>query len=1209
MAKNTVTRRVNLYINGKEAGASIKEVKSEMQKLVNQQARMEIGSKEYIAGAKRIRELKAVISEHNQQLQVTERRWFSLSKMTDGFNKYFGMIGSFLAGLTGVVLGFRKCSDEAGKFEENLDNLSALTGLEGKNLSWLGDQAKAMSVKTTEAGIKIKQSATDILDAFTKMGSQRPELLKNKEALAAVTEDAIILSEAAKMKLEPAAASLANVMNQFNTRSSESRRIINELAAGSQAGSGDIQYLSDAIEKCGTTAYLLGMKTNQAIGVIEAIAPKFKEASQAGNSLDKVLLKLKEKQIGYKTGTFDLNDALDELQTRFAKGERAADLFGVEHSKMAEVLVLAKNDVVRYTEAVTGTDKAFEQAAKNTNNRVTERAQAMNKLKLKMIEVGENIAPAITVSTNAFTYFLNVLVKAPKFYKENKDLIFALVAALIALQGKTILATAAILKGQAVDLLSAIAKKKHAVATIYLDTCTQQYNATQGRLHPALLKTRAAFSLLWKAIVANPLGAIVLGVTALVSAINFLEKNTDSAIKVEKLKNSILTTSQTATKLATDANNDFAKSIQNLNRLSSEERLHLREQISDRIKLTEATLNQLEAEQAELKQAASKATFWQSVKNALRTTNVGGSVYTPTNNSLSAFNDLQQTDALTNGEKAASEMNESIQKVRDSVAGLKDQLSGLNEIFNAEGNADKIGTKTITELQEKVNLYRTALENATIQSEEYNRIQKKIIDTENLLNRAIKEREIPTNVDSKEDKKQAEKENKQAEASKVEKIKVEEDLFKKISEIRNQLNQAGMIDSVKGIIQVQQKYDTLLDICQQYGLDETEVIRLREEEIAAIEEKQQQQNLAAFLAAKNQIEQALKSSSEKEKDDVRQKYQALIDLAEQYGIDTAALKQKMVEELSAIEDDEESRDIFGMSPEDWENLEGNIGMAIELAGQLSDIWGQFNQIKANQEKKELQDYEKDCNRKKELLNKQLNAGKISQEQYNARVSQLDADMDKKKTEIAKRQAKRDKALAITNAMINTASAIMRIWADVPKVDFGVSTAILTALAAATGAAQIAVIASQPLPEYATGGLTDGAKMYIAGEAGQEWISPNWMLKDKTTGPIIRQLEMVRSGILTPEQLVPLAPDFQTMTQIPMFATGGYTYESGTQNNYYTSETQSILPGQEYLERIDQNIHLLCEYLSDPRNRQAVISNDLLERNNEEMNTINRLKRL
>lgn len=87
-------------------------------------------------------------------------------------------------------------------------------------------------------------------------------------------------------------------------------------------------------------------------------------------------------------------------------------------------------------------------------------------------------------------------------------------------------------------------------------------------------------------------------------------------------------------------------------------------------------------------------------------------------------------------------MNESIQKLEESNASLKSQLDDFNETFNAEINADKIGTKTITELQEKVNLYRTALENATLQSEEYERIQNKLIATEKQLNQAIKSRDI-----------------------------------------------------------------------------------------------------------------------------------------------------------------------------------------------------------------------------------------------------------------------------------------------------------------------------------------------------------------------------------------------------------------------------------------------------------------------------------
>lgn len=1184
-SKSTINKRVNIYINGREVSNDIKSIRTEMQKAVNDIARMKRGSDEYNAKAKEIRTLKAIIQEHNQQLRTTEQRWSSLNNVANGLKKYSGIILSFVGSLTGATLGFQKCAEEAEKFEENLDNLSALTGLGGKNLSWLGDQAKEMSVKTTESGIKIKQSATDILDAFTKIGSQRPELLKNKEALAAVTEDAIILSEAAKIELEPATASLANVMNQFNEKSSSSRRIINELAAGSQAGSGDIQYLSNAIEKCGTSAYLMGMKTNQTIGVVEAIAPKFKDASQAGNSFDKVLLTMKDKQIGYQSGLFNMNDALDELQTRFAKGEKASDLFGKEHAKMAEVLVMAKDDVIRYTEAVTGTDKALEQAAKNTNNRAAKRAQAMNRLKLVMIDLGEKVAPAITMGTNAFTSFLTYLSKAPTLFRENKQLILALATAFVVLQGKTILATLASMKNRAAHLLEAAAKMKNATATAYLNTYAEQYRMTQGNVSRGVLKLRTSFSLLWKTIVANPVGAIVTGIYALITAVNFMEKHTDSAMRAEKLKNSILSKSETATKLATDANREFAKSISNVNRLSTEERQRLREQISDRIKLTEATLNQLKAEQAELKQTATKVGFWQTLKNSF----LSGGFGEPSVNNYENFQKLQQNDALKNGQEAADEMNESIQKLEESNASLKSQLDDFNETFNAEINADKIGTKTITELQEKVNLYRTALENATLQSEEYERIQNKLIATEKQLNQAIKSRDInDTPLPSKDNKNPLQ--NKKLEA--------EQKLATAISQIRKKLYLENLTESEKEILQTQQQYNELIALCQQFGIDTIEVYNAYSEKIEAIIDRELENEVSASIAAQDRINQALMSSSEREKASVRQKYAELIALAEQYGIDTLALKEKMDEELASIKEDEEPQDIFGMSPEDWEDLEGKIGKAIQLAGQLADIWGQFNQIQADKEKKELQEYERSCNRKKELLNKQLNAGKISQEQYNARTSQLDADLEKKKTEIAKKQAKRDKAQSIFSAIISTAAAIAQALPNIP----------LSIIAGIMGAAQIAVIASQPLPEYAKGGLTDGAKMYIAGEAGQEWISPNWMLKDKTTGPIIQQLEMVRSGILSPEQLAPIRPDFQTMSAIPMYASGGFTSTGSMETNYYTTTTTTN-QDNDTLMNINENIKILIEYLSDPRNRQAVISNDLLQKHNEEINMINRLKRL
>ena len=398
--------------------------------------------------------------------------------------------------------------------------------------------------------------------------------------------------------------------------------------------------------------------------------------------------------------------------------------------------------------------------------------------------------------------------------------------------------------------------------------------------------------------------------------------------------------------------------------------------------MTEATLNQLKAEQAELKQTATKVGFWQTLKNSF----LSGGFGEPSVNNYENFQKLQQNDALKNGQEAADEMNESIQKLEESNASLKSQLDDFNETFNAEINADKIGTKTITELQEKVNLYRTALENATLQSEEYERIQNKLIATEKQLNQAIKSRDInDTPLPSKDNKNPLQ--NKKLEA--------EQKLATAISQIRKKLYLENLTESEKEILQTQQQYNELIALCQQFGIDTIEVYNAYSEKIEAIIDRELENEVSASIAAQDRINQALMSSSEREKASVRQKYAELIALAEQYGIDTLALKEKMDEELASIKEDEEPQDIFGMSPEDWEDLEGKIGKAIQLAGQLADIWGQFNQIQANKEKKELQEYERSCNRKKELLNKQLNAGKISQEQYNARTSQLDADLEKK----------------------------------------------------------------------------------------------------------------------------------------------------------------------------------------------------------------------
>lgn len=108
------------------------------------------------------------------------------------------------------------------------------------------------------------------------------------------------------------------------------------------------------------------------------------------------------------------------------------------------------------------------------------------------------------------------------------------------------------------------------------------------------------------------------------------------------------------------------------------------------------------------------------------------------------------------------------------------------------------------------------------------------------------------------------------------------------------------------------------------------------------------------------------------------------------------------------------------------------------------------------------------------LEKRYKAGLISAKEYNNEKVRLDEELAQKEALIARKQAIMDRAMALFNIGVNTASAIMKIWAETPKADFGVMTGVLTALASAAGAAQAAAVLAQPLPKARKGGRIEGA---------------------------------------------------------------------------------------------------------------------------------------
>lgn len=77
---------------------------------------------------------------------------------------------------------------------------------------------------------------------------------------------------------------------------------------------------------------------------------------------------------------------------------------------------------------------------------------------------------------------------------------------------------------------------------------------------------------------------------------------------------------------------------------------------------------------------------------------------------------------------------------------------------------------------------------------------------------------------------------------------------------------------------------------------------------------------------------------------------------------------------------------------------------------------------------------------------------------------IEEDFDRRREELEREAFERNKKLSIARALIDGALSIMRIAADVPKVDFGVTSAILTGVQIAATAAQVATISTQQFKE-------------------------------------------------------------------------------------------------------------------------------------------------
>ena len=405
-----------------------------------------------------------------------------LGKQSSLASKAVKLFGAAAAGLS-VGAIFNKITSDTINFTKAVSELSAITGATGADLKFYEEQAALIGKTTT---LSASQAAT----AFQLIASAKPDLLSSKEALAAVTKEAVTLAEAASIDLTDAAQTVGVSLNQFGADADQAARFVNVLAAGSKFGSSVITQTADAMKNAGTAASLAGLSFEEANAGVQLLASGGLFAAEAGTGFRQVLMKLEsEAEDKFKPSVVGLATALENLAAENMSLTDIMDLFGAEAAKSAATMINQAGSARQLIKDITGTSVASEQAATNFDNMTGDLMSLGSANESLAITLGQKLEPIMRTVIQRVTDFSR---SVDDFVKSEQ---FNVVLKAMTTAAKTL---AAILAGQ---IAGTLAK----TATAFALTATKA-----GLASTAMTVLKGALTLL-----GGPIGIIVTALTGL----------------------------------------------------------------------------------------------------------------------------------------------------------------------------------------------------------------------------------------------------------------------------------------------------------------------------------------------------------------------------------------------------------------------------------------------------------------------------------------------------------------------------------------------------------------------------------------------------------------------------------------------------------------------------------------------------------------------
>ncbi len=318
-----------------------------------------------------------VIQRYNRKIDELSTKMRGLETAQPG--KQNKSIGSSIGGFAGKLAvgagaaiafqrGISRAIEKGSEFESKLADLEAITGITGNRLDRLGDDSIELSKKYGTA-------ASDIIEANKLVASKLAEKIdfnteEGFQELKKISEDAIVLQKAAGIDLPEAVNATTSAINQFNLKASDSREVIDTLAAGAKYGAAEVPEITRAMVNAGAAAAGAGQSIQTTNAAIQVLAANGQVGERAGTALRGIFTRLQtkgEELAKYGIENVDLKTngliaTLKQLRPIMEDTTALNAIFGEEAQTQAQILIRNADSVESLTEKVSESGVANKQA-------------------------------------------------------------------------------------------------------------------------------------------------------------------------------------------------------------------------------------------------------------------------------------------------------------------------------------------------------------------------------------------------------------------------------------------------------------------------------------------------------------------------------------------------------------------------------------------------------------------------------------------------------------------------------------------------------------------------------------------------------------------------------------------------------------------------------------------------------------------------------